>query len=77
MSDVTKELIYEVLKGIPDRLSKIVDSQRDICEELNGVRLHIHAMQGETNSIFSRTSAIENRLTKIERRLDIIGEPAE
>lgn len=77
MSDVTKELIYKVLKGMPDRLSKIEDSQRDICEELIGVRLHMHAMQGETNSIFSRTSAIENRLTKIERRLDIFGEPAE
>tara|TARA_R110002020_G_scaffold224505_7_gene434034 strand:- start:1035 stop:1268 length:234 start_codon:yes stop_codon:yes gene_type:complete len=77
MAEVTNELIYEILKGIQDRLSKIEDSQRDIREELIGVRLHMHAMQGEINSIFARTSAIEDRLTKIERRLDIIGEPAE
>ncbi|MBC7282402.1 hypothetical protein [Hoeflea sp.] len=77
MADVTNELIHEVLKGIKDRLSKIEDSQGDIREELIGVRLHMHAKQGEINSILSRTSAIKSWLTKIERRLDIIGEPAE
>ena len=77
MPDVTNELLYEVLKTVQDRLTKIEDGQRDIREEIIGVRLHMHAMQGKLNSLFVGVGSVEDRLVRIERRLDLSGEPAE
>jgi predicted nucleic acid-binding Zn-ribbon protein len=77
MTTVTNELIYEVLKSMQVRLGRIEDGQRDLRDELVGVRGHVHAMSGEMNNLFSRVSTIETRLDRIERRLEMVGQPAE
>jgi archaellum component FlaC len=75
MTSVTNELIHEVLKSMQVRLGRIEDGQRDLRDELVGVRRHVHAMPGEMNNLFSRVSKIETRLDRIERRLEMVGQP--
>ena len=77
MADVSAELVYEVLKSLQADVSLLKNGQRDIREELIGIRLHQHAAQGELNSILSRLSSIEGRIERIERRLDLVAQPAE
>ncbi len=77
MADVSAELVYEVLKSLQADVSLLKNGQRDIREELIGIRLHQHAAQGELNSILSRLSSIEGRIERVERRLDLVGQPAE
>ena len=77
MAHVTNELIYEVLKNMQQRLDRIENRLGDITEELVGVRLHMHAVQGDVNSIFTRLGTLEARVDRIEKRLDIVNEPAE
>ncbi len=77
MAEISAELVYEVLKSLQADVSTMKNGQRDIREELIGVRLHQHASQGELNSILSRLSSIEGRMERIERRLDLVAQPAE
>jgi archaellum component FlaC len=76
MAEVTNDLIYEVLKNVQQRLDRMDSRLNDITEELVGVRLHMHAIQGDVNSIFTRLGTLEARVDRIERRLDIVTEPA-
>lgn len=77
MAEVTNELIYEVLKSIQDKTSRMEGKLSDIQREIIAVRDHMHAIQKDVNNLYIRVSETDSRVAKIERRLDIVAHPAE
>jgi chromosome segregation ATPase len=78
MAEVTNELIYEVLKSIPQRMSSLesrmgsleveVDSMTD---QLRGVNLTPSATNTDMANIHSVLDSVDSRIGRIERRLDL------
>jgi predicted nucleic acid-binding Zn-ribbon protein len=71
MSDVTNELMYELLKRMNSRLDRIDDSVRDMTRELQAMREHILAINKDVSNVYSRLVSHDLRLERIERRLDL------
>jgi archaellum component FlaC len=69
---VTSDLIYEVLKSIQARLGRIEDGQRDLKQELQGIRTHMLGTQTEIANIYGRLGTLEDRVERIERRLGLV-----
>jgi predicted nucleic acid-binding Zn-ribbon protein len=76
MSDVTNELLLEVLKRMQGDLSTIKDGQKEIRTEMSALRGHMLAIQTDINNMYAKLATTEVRLDRIERRLDIVNEPA-
>jgi hypothetical protein len=76
MTDVTNELIYELLKQIQDRIMSFERKLDEFKTELHAVRTHSVAVQEGIHNIYSILVRHEARLERIERRLDIIEVPA-
>jgi tetrahydromethanopterin S-methyltransferase subunit G len=76
MADVTNELIYEVLKAMPQRLGSIDEGLREVRSEINVLRGHMIAVQQDVANIYGRLAGVEVRLDHIERRLDIVDTPS-
>lgn len=79
MSEVTNDLIYEVLKAVQARLGNMDEAQREMRGEFRAVRGNLHAMQTQMGAIqidianlSEAYGALDTRLSRIERRLDII-----
>jgi DNA repair ATPase RecN len=71
MAEVTNELIYEVLKQLPDRMSSFDKKMDEVKIELQALRIHSIAMQQDIQNIYSTFVRQEARLDRIERRLEI------
>ena len=76
MAEVTNELIYEVMKQIPDRMAKLEEGQHAIREELTTLRGHQLAMQRDIYNIHERLDVMDKRLDRIEHRLELTESPA-
>lgn len=72
MGEVTNELIFETLKSIQVRLGRIEDGQRDLKQELQGIRTHMLATSTEIANIYGRLGTLEDRVERIERRLGLV-----
>lgn len=72
MAEVTNDLIYEVLKSIPERMGRLETNQRDFKLELQGIRGHLAATTSEVMNIYSRLGHVEDRLERVEKRLGLI-----
>lgn len=75
---VTKELIYEVLKAIQERLDRhdrilkdLQAGQIRIREEINGVREDINGLRGDDLRREVMQAQMDHRLERIERRLNL------
>jgi hypothetical protein len=77
MTEVTDELLYEMLQRVESDVSHIGNSTRVMSGELQAMRQHMAAHGRDTNNIYDKLAGHELRLERIERRLDLIGEPAE
>jgi hypothetical protein len=76
MTEITNDLIYEVLKAIQVRLgNNIEDGMRELRIEMSAMRGHMIAVEQDVANIYSRLAGVEVRLEHIERRLDIIDTP--
>jgi len=75
MAEVTNELIYEVLKNLPNRMSRVEDSLSEIRTELQAIRGHMLAHQTDLSNIYTVLARHDVRLEHIERPLDIVDEP--
>jgi DNA repair ATPase RecN len=71
MAEVTNELIYEVLKQLPDQMSSFDKKMDEVKIELQALRIHSIAMQQDIQNIYSTFVRQEARLDRIERRLEI------
>ena len=76
MTEVSNELIYEVLKSMQGRLSNIENGIVDVKTELQAVRGHLLATQTDVANLYAGQGNIEMRLSRIERRLDLTDTPA-
>ena len=77
MSEVTNELMYEVLKQIQARLGVIEDGQREIRSELKSMRIQLPAVQVDIGNVYETTGTMDSRMSRIERRLDLSEVPVQ
>jgi hypothetical protein len=77
MTEVTNELIFEVLRSIQGRLTNIEGSVGEVRNELQAIRVHNVGMLTDIKNIYATTASIEVRLDRLERRMDHVAEPAE
>jgi predicted nucleic acid-binding Zn-ribbon protein len=71
MSDVSGELIYELLKRIHSDVAALKEGQRDLRQDMISIRNQIHGLQGDVNTLRATSSHLENRFDRIETRLDL------
>ena len=71
MAEVTNELIYEVLRSMQERLSRLENGQTEIKSELNAMRGHMLATQQDVANIYITLVRHETRLDRIDRRLEL------
>jgi archaellum component FlaC len=71
MTEVTNELMFELLKQIQARLDAIEHGIREVKQELNSVRVHILGMQNDIHNIYGILGRHDERLDRIERRLEL------
>ena len=76
MAEVTNELIYEILKQIQERISRLETKMDEVKIELHSLRLHSLAIQQDIQNIYATLVRHEARLDRIERRLEISEAPA-
>ena len=77
MSEITNELIYEVLKKIQIRLDGLEHGVREIKQELISIRGHMLSMQNDIHNIYGILGRHDDRLDRIEQRLELreLAEP--
>ena len=77
MPEVTNDLMYELLKRVHGDISAIRQDVGQVKTELNGIRGHLIAVQGDIHNIYGILSRHDERPERIERRLEIreLAEP--
>jgi tetrahydromethanopterin S-methyltransferase subunit G len=75
MTEITNELIYEVLKRMQDRLTALDRKVDEVKAELVSIRGHVVASQQDVHNVYMQLAGQDARLERIDRRLDLI-EPA-
>ena len=75
MTEVSSELIYDVLKQIRDRQLVSEAKLDELKAEMQAFRGHMIAMQQDIHNIYTTLYRYDDRLERIERRLDVV-EPA-
>lgn len=75
MTDVTNELMFEVLKAIQRELGLVRGDVSDLKQQMHAVRTHLTAIQQDTGNIYNRLGTLEDRVDRIETRLGL-ADPA-
>ena len=75
MTEVTNELLYEVLKKLQDQGNRSGDDMRRIRDELSAMRGHMVALQHDIHIIYDQMLEHGKRLDRIERRLELADTP--
>ena len=71
MAEVTNELLYEVLKTLQERMSRMEGKLDEIKGELTAMRGYIYAVHQDVGNIYSVLAKHDLRLDRIERRLEL------
>jgi hypothetical protein len=77
MTEVTDELMYEVLKKLQLDMSQVKDGLGEVRQEIVALRLAQLAMNTDIHNIYGVTARIDQRIDRIERRLELheLAEP--
>lgn len=82
MSDVTAELLFEVLKSIQARLAQVDGKIDEMKQEMLALRTSQNAARQDVTSVFQEIAAVhatlvrhEGRLDRIERQLELSDVP--
>jgi septal ring factor EnvC (AmiA/AmiB activator) len=75
MTDVTNELMYEVLKAIQTRLAGVDGKVDELKQEMQAFRTHMVRLQQDIGSIHATLVRHEARLGRIESRLELTDVP--
>ena len=77
MTEVTNELMYELLKKIHQRMDRLESGLGEVKHEIVAMRLQALSTQTDINNIYAVTSRIDQRLDRIEGRLELreLAEP--
>ncbi|MCO5147632.1 MAG: hypothetical protein M9895_15805 [Aquamicrobium sp.] len=71
MTEVTNELMYEVLKSLHADVRLLKDGQREIKQELISIRGQLIAMNQDVHNIYGILGRHDQRLERIEKRLEL------
>ncbi|OLP61384.1 hypothetical protein BJF93_00075 [Xaviernesmea oryzae] len=71
MTDVTQELLHELLRRTHARFDKLDHSISELRSDGLVIRSQLHNMQGDINNLHSTFAHIEHRLDRIENRLEL------
>ncbi|KAB2875306.1 MAG: hypothetical protein F9K43_02890 [Bauldia sp.] len=75
MAEVTKEMVYEILRQVRDLMVGMDHKLDELKAEMQAFRGHLVAVQQDIHNIYSTLTRHETRLDRIEKRLGLI-EPA-
>ncbi|MBZ9741821.1 MULTISPECIES: hypothetical protein [unclassified Mesorhizobium] len=71
MSEVTNELMFELLKRVHHEIGELRQDVSETKRELNVMRGHMVATQSDIHNIYGILARQDDRLERIERRLDL------
>jgi septal ring factor EnvC (AmiA/AmiB activator) len=82
MTEVTAELMFEVLKSVQARLAQVDGKIDELKQEMQASRTSQNGIRQEITSVFQEISGVhatlvrhEGRLDRIERRFDLNDAP--
>ena len=82
MSEVTPELMFEVLKSVQARLAQVDGKIDEMKQEILALRTSQNAARQDVTSVFQEIAGVhapvvrhEGRLDRIERRLELNDAP--
>ncbi|MBL8579556.1 MAG: hypothetical protein JNK47_20315 [Mesorhizobium sp.] len=77
MTEVSNDLMYELLKKIHQRMDRLENGIGEVKHEIVAMRLQALSTQTDINNIYSVTARIDQRLERIEQRLELreLAEP--
>jgi len=71
MTEVSNELIFEVLKQMQQRLERVDHKIDEVKSELNSLRGHQISMLQDFQNVYGILGRVDVRLDRIERRLEL------
>lgn len=71
MTDVSQELLHEVLRRLHQRNDKSDLAIRDLRSECQSLRRMVTTHQSDLNNLYELVHRIEDRLDQIEKRLEL------
>jgi hypothetical protein len=71
MSEVTNELMFELLKRVHHEIGELRQDVSETKRELNVMRGHMVATQSDIHNIYGILGRQDERLERIDRRLDL------
>ncbi len=72
MAEATNDLIYELMKSMQDRLSRMDFKLDEVKGELQAIRQYQLATSQEVGNIYVKLARHDEQLDRIERRLGLI-----
>lgn len=72
MTQITNELMFEVLKDLQQRLGRIEGSVKELHMGQVGIREDLHSLSGRVLSSEKTMLTVDDRLQRIERRLELV-----
>ena len=74
MTEVTIELLYEVLRKVQGDIGDLKVGQNEIKAELRAIRGHMLAIQTDVSNLYSGQAELKSRLERVERRFNLTDE---
>ena len=71
MSEVTNELMFELLKRVHHEIGELRQDVSETKRELNVMRGHMVATQNDIHNVYGILARQDERLERIDRRLDL------
>ncbi|MFA6153855.1 hypothetical protein [Mesorhizobium sp.] len=71
MSEVTSELMFELLKRVHHEIGELRQDVSETKRELNVMRGHMVATQSDIHNVYGILARQDERLERIDRRLDL------
>jgi hypothetical protein len=71
MTEITSQLIYEILRSIQTTLAEMKAGQADHTRQLLRIRDDINGLRGDDLRLESLQATMDARLERIERRLNL------
>ncbi|MBW8322549.1 hypothetical protein [Ciceribacter selenitireducens] len=71
MAEISQDLVQELLRRLHQRADRSENTVRDLRNELNSMRLVLHAHQSDINNLYAMLLQMDARLDRIENRLEL------
>jgi septation ring formation regulator EzrA len=75
MTEVSNELIFDVVKQVQQRLDRVDNEVDELKSEMNAFRGHLISLRQDTQNIYAMLGRHDVHLERIERRLELSDAP--